>query len=61
MNIICCSGGNDSIALIQWVHENELSNVTVVYNNTGWPIFWSDLKPLGMDKCPNVQQMHGIY
>lgn len=40
MNIICCSGGNDSVALIQWAHEAGLSDVTVVYNNTGWAIDW---------------------
>jgi len=40
MNIICCSGGNDSVALIRLAHENKLLNVTVVYNNTGWAIPW---------------------
>lgn len=24
----------------------------------GWPIAWTDLKPLGMDKCHSVQQPH---
>lgn len=36
MNIISSSYGNDSIALIQWAHENDLPNVTVVYCDTGW-------------------------
>lgn len=40
MNIICCSGGNDSVALIQWAHENNLPNVTVLFNDTGWAISW---------------------
>lgn len=40
MNIICCSGGNDSIALIQWAYENKLKKITVLYNNTGWAIDW---------------------
>ena len=35
-NILCCSGGNDSVALIQWAKENNLSDVAVLYNNTGW-------------------------
>ena len=36
MNIISASYGNDSIALIQWAHEQEMSNVTVAYCDTGW-------------------------
>ena len=27
----------------------------------GWPIGWTDLKPLEMDKSPCVQQQHGEY
>jgi hypothetical protein len=27
----------------------------------GWPIGWTDLKPLEMDKCPYVQQQHGTF
>ena len=27
----------------------------------GWPQGWSDLKPLEMDKCRNVQQRHGGF
>jgi len=43
LNIICCSGGNDSVALIQWAYENKLSNIIVLYNDTGWAIsWWSD-------------------
>lgn len=40
MNIICCSGGNDSVALIQWAKNNNLPNVTVLYNHTRWAIDW---------------------
>ncbi len=36
MNVISSSYGNDSIALIQWAHENLLFDVTVVYSDTGW-------------------------
>jgi hypothetical protein len=25
----------------------------------GWPVGWTDLKPLVMDKCHSVQQLHG--
>lgn len=25
----------------------------------GWPLGWTDLKPLEMGKCPSVQQQHG--
>lgn len=34
--IISVSYGNDSIALIQWAHEQGLENCIVVYCNTGW-------------------------
>lgn len=36
MNVISASYGNDSIALIQWAHEECLRDVTVVYCDTGW-------------------------
>ena len=43
-NIISISGGNDSIALLQWVIENrehfEDEEFTAVYVNTGWAISW---------------------
>ncbi len=35
-HIIFASYGNDSCALIQWAHETNLENVTVLYNDTGW-------------------------
>lgn len=31
-----CSGGNDSIALLQYLKENNHRDVTVMYNDTGW-------------------------
>jgi 3'-phosphoadenosine 5'-phosphosulfate sulfotransferase (PAPS reductase)/FAD synthetase len=34
--IVRCSGGNDSIACIQLVHEHRLEGVVVSYSNTGW-------------------------
>ena len=34
--LVTCSGGNDSIALIQFMLENHEGNFGVVYNNTGW-------------------------
>jgi len=36
MNIISSSYGNDSMSLIQWAHERDLPDVTVVYCDTGW-------------------------
>jgi hypothetical protein len=27
----------------------------------GWPLGWTDLKPLEMDKFQQWQQQHGIY
>jgi len=35
-HIIFASYRNDSCALIQWAHENDLEDVTVLYNDTGW-------------------------
>jgi 3'-phosphoadenosine 5'-phosphosulfate sulfotransferase (PAPS reductase)/FAD synthetase len=34
--VLFASYGNDSIALIQWAHENGLSNVFTLYSDTGW-------------------------
>lgn len=38
--VIFASYGNDSIALIQWAHEQGLKNVTVAYSDTGWAADW---------------------
>lgn len=34
--IIFASGGNDSVALVQFMAEREAENVAVAYSNTGW-------------------------
>ncbi len=34
--VIRASYGNDSVALIQWARENGLSDVVVLYSDTGW-------------------------
>lgn len=42
--VVKCSYGNDSIALIQFLHEynlkNRLGKVVVLYNDTGWAANW---------------------
>lgn len=42
--VVKCSYGNDSIALIQWLHEynqrHNLGKVTCLYNDTGWAASW---------------------
>lgn len=39
--VIFSSYGNDSVALIQWAHEQGLQNVSVVFSDTGWAAkFW---------------------
>ncbi len=38
--IVRSSYGNDSVALIQWAHENALDGVTVLYSDTGWARRW---------------------
>lgn len=47
MNVISSSYGNDSIALIQWLHErvqplhgNDVHGVIVAYCDTGWAAPW---------------------
>ena len=40
MNVISSSYGNDSVALIQWAHEQSLPDVTVTYCDTGWSAPW---------------------
>jgi 3'-phosphoadenosine 5'-phosphosulfate sulfotransferase (PAPS reductase)/FAD synthetase len=40
VNVISSSYGNDSIAMIQWAHEQGLPNVWVAYNDTGWAAPW---------------------
>lgn len=34
--VIFVSYGNDSVALLQWAHEQQLEGVHVVYTDTGW-------------------------
>jgi hypothetical protein len=34
--VIFSSYGNDSVALIQWAHEQDLCDVAVVFTDTGW-------------------------
>lgn len=34
--VVFASYGNDSVALIQWAHEWNLEDVSVVYSDTGW-------------------------
>lgn len=42
--VVKCSYGNDSIALLQWLHEYDLKHplgkVVVLYNDTGWAANW---------------------
>jgi 3'-phosphoadenosine 5'-phosphosulfate sulfotransferase (PAPS reductase)/FAD synthetase len=57
LNIICCSGGNDSVALIQWAHETGLKDVVILYNNTGWAIpWWADR----MESIENLCKKYGF-
>lgn len=36
MKVISASYGNDSVALIQWAHENGQKDLSVVFIDTGW-------------------------
>lgn len=35
-HVIFASGGNDSVALVQFAYDQGLKNVAVAYSNTGW-------------------------
>lgn len=46
--VIFASYGNDSVALIQWAHEQRLQGVTVAYTNTGWAAHkWAERVRIG--------------
>lgn len=46
--VIFVSYGNDSIALLQWAHEQKLTGVAAVFTDTGWAADgWMDR----VDKC----------
>ncbi len=49
MNVISVSYGNDSVAMIQWAHERDMSNVTVVFVDTGWS------SPGWLDRVTNME------
>lgn len=34
--LLSCSAGNDSVAMIQTMHEHGANNVDVLYIDTGW-------------------------
>lgn len=36
MNVLKASYGNDSVALMYWCAENSISDITILYNDTGW-------------------------
>ncbi|QXV73623.1 putative PAPS reductase protein [Rhizobium phage RHph_X2_30] len=38
--VVFASYGNDSVALIQWAREQELTDVVVVYSDTDWAAPW---------------------
>jgi 3'-phosphoadenosine 5'-phosphosulfate sulfotransferase (PAPS reductase)/FAD synthetase len=38
--VIFSSYGNDSVALIQWAHDQGLKDVVVVFSDTGWAAKW---------------------
>lgn len=56
-NILCCSGGNDSVALIQYAKINNLKNIYVLYNNTGWA---SDEWPARMEEIKTLCNKYGF-
>lgn len=57
MYVLFCSYGNDSIALIQWAHENKLRDVTCLYSDTGWA---SDDWPARVEAGERLAQSYGF-
>lgn len=57
MHIISCSGGNDSVALIQWAIERKLKDVYCVYSNTKWSVDWW---PKRMEKVKKYCERNNI-
>ena len=58
MNVIFGSGGNDSVALVQWAIENNLPDLHVAYSNTGWAAdFWAER----LDKFRALVETVGVY
>jgi 3'-phosphoadenosine 5'-phosphosulfate sulfotransferase (PAPS reductase)/FAD synthetase len=56
MNIIFGSGGNDSVALVQWAIEKGLQDLHVAYSNTGWAAdFWEER----LDKFISLVESNG--
>ena len=53
--VVTCSGGNDSIALIQFMQERHKGEYCVLYNDTGWSRKdWPGRIKLIYDKCFDV-------
>lgn len=57
MNVLSSSYGNDSVALIQWAHEQRLPNVTVAYCDTGWA---SPAWPKRVEAGENLAHSYGF-
>lgn len=57
MNVISASYGNDSLAMIQWAHEQKLTDVTVVYCDTGWH---SPDWPVRVERCESFAKSLGF-
>lgn len=59
--VIKCSYGNDSIALIQWLHEYDqtfpLGKVVTLYNDTGWATSWW---PNRVEKGERLAESYGF-
>lgn len=50
--IVACSGGNDSVALIQYMIENYPGEFCVLYNDTGWSYDeWPERISMLIGKC----------
>ena len=60
--VISVSYGNDSLAMIQWAHENSLDafgNVVVTYCDTGWVAWLGATHRTGWGVCSRSRLSYG--
>jgi 3'-phosphoadenosine 5'-phosphosulfate sulfotransferase (PAPS reductase)/FAD synthetase len=60
VNVISSSGGNDSVALIQWAHEASLPEVVVTYMDTGWGASWWKQRVEQVETLAKIYGFHAV-
>ncbi len=55
--VLFASGGNDSVALVQYAIEEKIPNICIAYSNTGWAASWW---PLRMERFKSWVESAGV-